>query len=106
MLPKLPQDISADGHEIWDWAGKLSCAVHKNNKICDLQSRINKIGTRCGDCYNWMKSTMCPKEHNIKGYSRGPSCDDYKCKDFVQTEHSIEFKAELEKELKEVTESC
>ena len=27
----------------------------------------------CGDCSHWMKSSECPREHNVKGMSRGPS---------------------------------
>ncbi len=38
---------------------------------------------RCGDCDNWMKSRQCPREHNVKGMSRGPSCNDYTCDKFV-----------------------
>ena len=38
---------------------------------------------RCGECSHWMKSRECPREHNVKGMSRGPSCDDRTCDKFV-----------------------
>ena len=37
---------------------------------------------RCGECYWWMKSHDCPREHNVKGMSRGPSCNDATCNKF------------------------
>lgn len=37
---------------------------------------------RCGECYWWMKSSDCPREHNVKGMSRGPSCKDPTCDKF------------------------
>ena len=37
---------------------------------------------RCGDCSHWMKSSECPREHNVKGMSRGPSCDGMACDKF------------------------
>ena len=37
---------------------------------------------RCGECHWWMKSRDCPREHNVNGISRGPSCDDATCDKF------------------------
>lgn len=46
---------------------------------------IDKYGNknRCGDCAKWMKSRECPRERNVKGMSRGPSCNDYPCDQFA-----------------------
>lgn len=38
---------------------------------------------KCGECSYWMKSAFCPREHNVKGMSRGPSCADSACSKFV-----------------------
>lgn len=37
---------------------------------------------RCSNCDKWMKSSLCPREHNVRGYSKGPSADDFPCGDF------------------------
>lgn len=37
---------------------------------------------RCGECYYWMKSRECPREHNVRGMSRGPSSGDATCAKF------------------------
>lgn len=37
---------------------------------------------KCGDCNKWMRSRECPREHNVKGMSRGPSCADSPCDQF------------------------
>ena len=71
--PKLPQHVSPDGKEIWDWAADFSAHIHRRDRIMRLERDIAKIGTRCGDCFNWMKSSRCPREKNINGMSRGPS---------------------------------
>lgn len=36
----------------------------------------------CSDCDKWMKSSLCPYEHNVRGYSRGPSCSAFPCSKF------------------------
>lgn len=38
---------------------------------------------RCGECKHWMKSRECPREHNVNGMSRGPSCGAAVCDKFV-----------------------
>ncbi len=40
---------------------------------------------KCGECRHWMKSRECPREHNVKGMSRGPwggamACDKFLAK--------------------------
>jgi hypothetical protein len=37
---------------------------------------------RCGHCVHWMKSRECPRETNVKGWNRGPSCDALPCDKF------------------------
>lgn len=38
---------------------------------------------RCGECDKWMKSRECPRERNVNGWYRGPSCDDAPCNQFT-----------------------
>lgn len=47
----------------------------------ELSDRI--IRKRCGDCDNWNKSRLCPKEVNVNGRSRGPSMNSFTCPSFT-----------------------
>lgn len=44
---------------------------------------------RCGSCYFWMMSKQCPKEKNVGGMSRGPSCEGIPCDKFQITDASV-----------------
>lgn len=46
---------------------------------------------KCGDCQHWMKSRICPKEHNVNGHSRGPSCGDTPCEKYSLEPRSAEI---------------
>lgn len=48
----------------------------------ELSMALKSALPRCGECYWWMKSRDCPREHNVKGMSRGPSCNDATCDKF------------------------
>lgn len=58
-------------------------AVQRAEKVRELTAAIAKV--RCGDCDKWMKSRQCPREHNVRGQSRGPSCEGMPCGQFVET---------------------
>lgn len=59
-------------------------------------ARLTKIARkRCGNCDKWMKSRECPREHNVKGMSRGPSCEDMICGQFVSSPNHLKWIAEL-----------
>lgn len=99
-LPRPPQQISGDGREIWDWAGKFSEAVHRRDEMRKLSIEIRKIGTTCGDCDKWMKTSMCPAEKSdISGYSKGPSCNGLKCQQLIETKQATERREELKAKL-------
>lgn len=57
------------------------------------------IMARCGNCFNWMKSNLCPYEYNNKGQHTGPVCDGRPC-DKYQTDgkgpHSCAYSADEE----------
>lgn len=40
----------------------------------------------CGDCKKWMCSSLCPKEQNINGGNKEPSCNQPACNDFEDKE--------------------
>lgn len=78
--PSLSQSISPDGREVWDWAAKMSQHIHRQAKIRELQAGIRDLQPRCGTCYLWMKSGMCPREtRNANGRRVGPSMSGYPC---------------------------
>lgn len=64
-------------------------------RVAELNEKIRKVGTRCGDCDKWMKSRICPKEHNVNGYTRGPSCDGFICTQFVESASATNHRATL-----------
>jgi hypothetical protein len=100
--PELPRDISPDGHEIWDWASKLSAHRHHVAKVRELRAEINRP-ERCGDCDHWMKSRQCPREHNVNGRNRGPSMNASVCPSFAKTSVAEDRRAKLVAELSTLT---
>lgn len=55
----------------------------------------------CGHCENWMKSSLCPAEINIKGRRTGPSCSGIICKKYKLTDWVKELKQERLLKLKQ-----
>ena len=84
-LPKLPTEMSPNGQEVWDWAHALSAEVQRRQALREGTDKLNRLGTRCGDCAKWMCNT-CPREKStIRGYKSGPSADAPRCAgDFVE----------------------
>ena len=94
--PELPRNISADGREIWDWASKLSTHIHRQDEIRRLSRDIADIGTKCGDCFHWMKSGSCPREtRNNAGRRVGPSMNGPKCSKFEEEAWQTKRREEL-----------
>lgn len=98
--PDLPHKTSADGREIWEWAATFSAHVHRQDEIHRLSRDIAAIGTKCGDCFHWMKSGSCPREtRNNNGRRVGPSMNGPKCSKFEeeawQTKRREELKAKV-----------
>jgi hypothetical protein len=104
--PALPQHISSDGREIWDWAKRLSEHTHRLHDMRELRRDIARIGRECGGCDNWMKSRICPREKNVNGWNRGPSMTDpvMNCQTFVQAPSEIARKGELQQRLSALEE--
>lgn len=89
--------------EIWDAAERFSDQIQKQSAISNLQKRIARIGARCSDCDKWMKSSICPREKNIKGRLHGPSSDDRICGDFVECSAATSSRFNLTAELAALT---
>lgn len=94
---ELPAQVSPDGHEIWDWAARFGNALHRQARIAELNAQIRKV--RCGDCAHWMKSRVCPRERNVNGWNRGPSCEDMPCGIFSEDPQSAKLRDERRAEL-------
>jgi hypothetical protein len=94
---RLPPQVSADGSELWEWAGRFSQAVHRQARIAELGAQIRKV--TCGDCSRWMKSRECPRERNVNGWNRGPSCEDLPCGIFSESASSTKLRDERRSEL-------
>ena len=65
--------------------------MNKDNTYALTMALIDKakkdgIINLCGHCSHWMKSSECPKEINVNGYNRGPSCNTIACDNFKSTE--------------------
>ena len=100
VIPQLPEHVSNDGKEIWDWAAKMGDFAHQQQKKRELRQQIAEIENTCGSCRLWMTSS-CPREtHNNKtGRSQGPSMRAQKCGEFSMTKSDADLlekgKAEL-----------
>jgi hypothetical protein len=98
-IPPIPQDISSDGREIFDWAANIGNAVAKQQKINELKNAIHKPAT-CGACDKWMCSSLCPREvHQKSGRYVGPSMNDSICNQFQEKAYDTERRKKLKEEL-------
>lgn len=101
--PQLPDRISPDGSELWEWAGKCAQFIHHEVRIQELRSELRRIGHTCGDCDKWMKSRECPRERpgegRRSGYSVGPSMNDPTCNQYTEAHSTTKRRDELQAEL-------
>ena len=104
-----PTEISSNGLEIWDWAGRLSDRAHLVAELNQSRKQLHNALNTCGSCSHWMTKS-CPREtHDSKtGRIGGPSSGAIKCEEFVMSPLNAssvalaEAKiAELEKRLQE-----
>lgn len=96
----LPNRVSSDGREIWDWAARFSQHMHRLDEARRLRSEVATV--ECGGCTKWMKSRACPRERNVNGWNRGPSSRDRICGQFVETRSSAERRAANTEKLAEI----
>ncbi len=83
-MEPLPEIVSNDGREVWDWADRFSDQVHKAYKIRELSADIRRATTECGNCTKWITSA-CPRErhNNTTGRKEGPSTRGAACVQFT-----------------------
>ena len=105
--PALPTQVSSDGREVWDWAANLSNHLHRECRKQELRAELRVIGTVCGDCDNWMKSRLCPRERNINGRNHGPSMNELVsgCKSFIESLAETERRDKLQQQLAELSKT-
>ena len=98
--------LPAEFSQVWDWAHRLSEHTQRLDRIRKLRATLAKLGRECGDCHKWNKSRECPKEHNVKGHSRGPSWGEPICGAYAErpdvTARRPKLQAELDAELADV----
>ncbi len=85
----------ADIDNIISGLDRISKIAHLKDKV--MEARFS-ARLRCGVCYFWMKSRDCPRERNVDGMSRGPSCEAPICGKFQQTNSSLEIIARKQQE--------
>lgn len=96
----IPQEISSDGHELWDWAGRLSQHTQRLHNARVLREKIWNAKRKCGSCEHWMHSNACPKEVlKMTGYYEGPSMNAPICQKFEMKSSTAESIAKWEVEL-------
>jgi hypothetical protein len=84
-----------DATKIFDAFERFSDQMARHQQERDEFDRaFRRSCPRCGSCNHWMKSRECPREHNVKGMSRGPSADASTCSKFDGTK---DFLADVEK---------
>lgn len=79
----------------WDTRNQLARMTREAHALV----RDSKEPT-CGKCEWWMKSSDCPQERNVNGYSRGPSTSSTlarSCAKFERSKRSEEMTSLLEK---------
>ena len=84
--------------ELWNDVDRAMEPLERLSRIAQLQSDLRhaeRMGRkRCGNCFWWNKSQLCPDEKNINGWNYGPHMDDARaasCPKYQQTEHSREL---------------
>jgi hypothetical protein len=88
QAPRLPQEISPDGREVWDWAGRMSYHVQRLHRSREVWDAIVAGESQCGSCSKWMTGA-CPREvqDNRRGHTVGPSCKAMKCDQFAMNSY-------------------
>lgn len=100
-IPKIPTEISTNGQEVWDWADRFSDHVHRLDRMRQLRVAIAEIDTVCGGCEKWM-TRACPRETNVNGWNKGPSCKSLKCAEYEEKSWDAKRRTELQAELAEL----
>ena len=69
-----------------DGLNRISLLAQLRDKV--VEARV-AAKPRCGNCHWWMKSRDCPREHNVKGMTRGPDAGGLPCSKHQWTDSSL-----------------
>ena len=97
--PRLPQQVSPDGREIWDWAARLGQWRQREVRIAELRAEIARRARECGSCRFWMCGRDCPREGHANGRPKGPSMKAPICGKYEMQSHDVKLQAERQAEL-------
>ena len=97
--PELPQHVSANGQEIWDWAIQLGSWQQQQDEMRRIKADLHAITRECGNCAHWMISSRCPREFRAGGRRSGPSMRAWPCSKFALSHQDEKRKGELEARL-------
>jgi hypothetical protein len=82
--------------DIRDQFDALLNAVNRISLIESLCAKLTEAASidrrECGNCDFWMKSRECPREHNVNGFSRGPSMSAPACSKYLVKPWVVELK--------------
>ncbi len=99
----LPQHVSNDGREIWDWAARLSQRTGLLDRQATLVNDLFKLSRQCGSCRFWMTNDCSREVHDNRiGRKRGPSMGAPICQQFAISDSDAGLKARWEADLAEV----
>jgi hypothetical protein len=82
--------------KIIDVFSRASAALQLRDKIDEARDTGRK---QCGNCERWMKSSQCPRERNVNGYSRGPSMSEPACSKFEITDSAVALRKQRDGEV-------
>lgn len=85
-------------NDIFGALERLGRASQRLREMRRLESELASVGTACGDCQLWM-TRSCPKEINVNGWNRGPSCATPRCDSFEESESATRRREMLRKEI-------
>lgn len=81
---------------------RVAVAVQMDEKKRELRVKLHRIGTTCGDCSKWMKSSQCPAERNVNGRNVGPSMNAPRCAAFNESSEATTSRAEMKARIAEL----
>jgi hypothetical protein len=91
-------------NRIWDSLAKFDEENQRRQKVADLRQKCALVGTTCGDCDKWMKSSLCPLEKNVNGRNHGPSNKQQRCGQYVEASSATRRRESLSVQLAAIQE--
>jgi hypothetical protein len=86
----MSDDLRDQFSALVETTGQLSRLAHLRDMLATARQSDAK---RCGNCFFWMKSSLCPQERNVNGRNHGPSMNSPACGKFQIEQRAIDLKA-------------